>query len=82
MDGINSRLDIKREETFKFDITDNIGKAHMIKILNILYVPNLKRCLLSPQHWVQEAGDAQTRTGNYRHDCVLNWKGGKKTIPF
>jgi hypothetical protein len=20
--------------------------------------------------------------GNYEHNCVLNWKGGRKTIPF
>jgi hypothetical protein len=54
----------------------------MIKIPNSLYVPNLKRCLLSPQHWVQEAGDEQTWMGNYRDSCVLNWRGGKKTAPF
>jgi hypothetical protein len=31
---------------------------------------------------VQEAGDEQTWIGNFAHNCVLNWKGGKKTIPF
>ena len=35
-----------------------------------------------PQHWVQEARDEQTWMGNYRNDCVLHWRGGKKTIPF
>ncbi len=54
----------------------------MIKIPNSLYVPTLKRSLLLPQHWVQEAGDKQTWMGNYRNECVLNWRGGKKTIPF
>jgi hypothetical protein len=82
VDGINSGLDIKGEGTFKFNSIDNDGKANMIKIPNSLYVPNLKRCLLSPQHWAQEARDKQTWMGNYRNDCVLHWRGGKKTIPF
>jgi hypothetical protein len=42
----------------------------------------LKRCLLPPQHWVQEAGGKQTWMGNYRDNCILNWRGGKKTVPF
>ena len=45
-------------------------------------LPNLKRCLLLPQHRAQEAGDKQTWMGNYRDNCVLNWRGGKKTVPF
>ncbi len=35
-----------------------------------------------PQHWVQEAGDKQTWIRNFAHKCVLNWRGGKKTVPF
>jgi hypothetical protein len=50
VDGINSGLDIAGQGTFKFNITDDNGKAHMIRIPNSLYVPNFKRCLLSPQH--------------------------------
>jgi hypothetical protein len=82
VDEINSGLDIAGQGTFKFNITNNDGKLHAIGIPNSLYVPNLKRCLLLPQHWVQEAGDEQTWMGNYRDRCVLNWKGGKKTVPF
>jgi hypothetical protein len=82
VDRINSGLDIARQRTFKFNITSNDGKTHAIKIPNSLYVPNLKRCLLLPQHWAQEAGDEQTWMGNYRDSCVLNWRGGKKTVPF
>jgi hypothetical protein len=82
VDGINSGLDIKGEGTLKFNITNNDGNAHMIKFPNSLYVPNLKRCLLSPQHWMQEARDEKTWVGNYRNDCVLHWRGGNKTIPF
>jgi hypothetical protein len=82
VDGITSGLDIAGQGTFKFNVTNDDGKAHTIKIPNSLYVPNLKRCLLLPQHWAQEAGDKQTWMGNYRNECVLNWRGGKKTIPF
>jgi hypothetical protein len=82
VDGINSGLDIAGQCIFKFNITNNDGKIHAIIIPNSLYVPNLKRCLLLPQHWVQEAGDEQTWMGNYRDSCVLNCRGGKKTVPF
>jgi hypothetical protein len=82
VDGINSGLDITGQGTFRFNITDEDGKIHAIKIPNSLYVPNLKKCLLLPQHWVQEAGGKQTWMGNYRDNCVLNWRGGKKTVPF
>ncbi len=81
-DGITSGLDIPGQGTFKFNVANGNGKAHTIKIPNSLYVPNLKRCLLLPLHWAQEAGDTQTWMGNYRNECVLNWRGGKKTIPF
>jgi hypothetical protein len=45
VEGINNGLKIMGKGTFKF------------KIPNSLYLPGLKRCLLSHQHWVQEAGD-------------------------
>ncbi len=52
VEGIKSGLDIKGIGTFKFKIKDDKGMLHEKKILNSLYVPELKRCLLSPQHWV------------------------------
>ena len=48
---------------------------HTIKIPNSLYVPNLKRCILLPQDWAQEAGDKQTWIKNKKrlpYGCVLN----------
>ncbi len=57
VEGIKSGLDIKGTGTFKFKIKDDNGMTHEIKITNSLYVPELKRCLLSPQHWVLEAKD-------------------------
>jgi hypothetical protein len=61
VEGIKSGLDIMGMGTFKFKIKDNNGISHKIKIPNSLYVPELKRCLLSPQHWVQEAKDNYPR---------------------
>ncbi len=66
-----------------FSLKDNNGKIHTIKIPNSLYLPGLRQCLLSPQHWAQEAGDGQTWMGNFERECVLNWHGGgKKTVLF
>ncbi len=61
VEGIKSGLDIKGTGIFKFKIKDDNGMTHEINIPNSLYVPELKRCLLSPQHWVQEAKDNHPR---------------------
>jgi len=82
--GISNGLAIAGKGTFKFNIKDNEGIQHTIRIKNSLYVPDMKRCLLSPQHWAQEAGDEQTwmeLKRQWPYDCVLHWNGGKKTIP-
>jgi hypothetical protein len=82
--GISNGLAIVGEGTFKFTIKDDEGIQHTIRIKNSLYVPDMRRCLLLPQHWAQEAGDEQTwmeLKRQWPYDCVLNWKGGKETIP-
>jgi hypothetical protein len=84
VDGISDGLKIVGKGTFKFLIKDDEGKQHTIHIKNSLYVPDMRRCLLLPQHWAQEAGDKQTWMEIKRqrpYDCILNWKGGKTTIP-
>jgi hypothetical protein len=50
VEGIKLGLDIKGAGTFKFKIKDNNGMMHEIRIPNSLYVSELRRCLLSPQH--------------------------------
>ena len=46
-------------------------------------MPKLEKCLLSPQHWAQEAGDGETWVINLAHCCILHWIGGHtKTVPF
>jgi hypothetical protein len=82
VDGIDKELDIQGEGTFKFSIKDNEERVHTIKIPKGLYLPKLTQCLLSPQHWAQEAGDGQTWMGIFAHKFVFNWEGGKKTVPF
>ncbi len=83
VNGIGEGLAIKEKGTFVFSLKDDNGQIHTIKIPNSLYLPGLKQCLLSPQHWAQEAGDGQTWMGNFARQCVLKWHGGgKKTVFF
>jgi len=85
VDGISDGLEIAGKGTFKFNIKDDDGIHHTIRIQNSLYIPDMKRCLLSPQHWVQEAGDEQTwmeLKRQWPYACVLHWNGGKKTFPI
>ncbi len=86
---ISKGLAIEGKGMLVLDVNNDTGKPHCIKIPNSLYLPGLRMCLLSPQHWVQEAGDNYplpngTRMENNAHNCVLLWGQGKysKTIPF
>jgi hypothetical protein len=86
---ISKGLAIEGKGTYVFDVNDNTGKPHHIKIPNSLFLLGFKMCLLLPQHWVQEAGDNYPlphgmRMENNAHSCVLWWGQGKflKTIPF
>jgi hypothetical protein len=70
--GIQEGLSIKGHGTFKFRIKDDEGTVHMIKIPNSMYVPDLKYCLLLPQHWAQTAPDSIQRTRmETDSECVL-----------
>jgi hypothetical protein len=87
--GISKGLAIEGKGTLVIDMNDDTGKPHRVKIPNSLYLPGLKMCLLSPQHWAQEVGDDYplphgTRMENTAHSCVLRWGQGKfsKTILF
>jgi hypothetical protein len=46
--GIGSGIAIKGMGTFKFQIKDDIGQVHTIRVPNSLYVPSLKRVLFAP----------------------------------
>jgi hypothetical protein len=89
VESLKSGLDIKGMGTFKFKIKDNNGVMHKIKIPNSLYVPELKRCLLSPQHWVQEAKNNYprlkgTRMSQDNEFHYVYWDQAKfqKSIPY
>jgi hypothetical protein len=82
VDGINNGLEIWGKETFKFTIGDDNGRPHHICITKSLYVPGMKKCLLSPQHWSQTAADKKTWMGNFDDCCILFWNRGQKTVPF
>ena len=57
VDRIGLGIAIKGIETFKFRVEDNDGQVHTIQVPKSLYVPSLKRVLLDPHHWAQEAHD-------------------------
>ena len=57
VDGIGLSVAIKGIGTFKFRLEDDDGQVHTIQVPNSLYVPYLKRVLLAPHHWAQEAQD-------------------------
>jgi hypothetical protein len=82
VDGISDGLSIKEKGTFKFTIGDGNGSWHNICIPKYLYVPGMKKCLLSPQHWAQTAVDKKTWMRNFDDCCILILNGGQKTNPF
>jgi len=82
VDGIGSGISIKGIGTFKFKLEDDDGQVHTIRVPNSLYVPSLKRVLLSPHHWAQEAHDTVpnprgTWMATYGDCIILYWNQGK-----
>ena len=87
--GISDGLKIKGKGTFCFDIEDDKGKIHKIKNPNSLFLPELRLCLLSPHHWMQEVKDEKllprgTQIKNDANICKLIWEQGtfKSMVPF
>jgi hypothetical protein len=67
---------------FKFRLEDDNGQVHTIRVPNSLYVPSLKRVLLAPHHWAQEAHDITpnpqgTWMATYSNCIILYWDQGK-----
>jgi hypothetical protein len=70
-------------------INDNSRRPHKIKIPNSLFLPDLRVCLLLPQHWAQEARDNHplpngAKIENNATNCMLIWGQSQfqKMIPF
>jgi hypothetical protein len=76
VDGTTDGLPIKEKGTFKFTIGDDNGRWHDFCIPESLYIPGMKKCLLSPQHWAQTAADKKTWMENFDDCCILFWDGG------
>ena len=53
----NHMLEVKGEGTVQWPVEDDNGYKHNLRIDNVLYVPEAPICLLSPQHWSQQAQD-------------------------
>jgi hypothetical protein len=76
--GIIDGLVIAGQGTLVIRLNNNSWRPHKIKIPNSLFLPDLRVCLLSPQHWAQEAGDNYpllngTRIENNANNCILIW---------
>jgi hypothetical protein len=89
VEGIKGGLGIKGTGTFKSHIKEDKGRVHLIKIPNSKYVPDLKVCLLSPHHWVQEEKDhypvpkgTKTDTNNKALTLIWNQHKYRWTIPY
>jgi hypothetical protein len=88
VNGIEGGLEILGRGTFVFNIEDDDGKIHTVRIPNSVYVPGLRYCLLSPQHWAQMANDHHptprgTRMENDDQHCILIWGQGhhRRSVP-
>ena len=86
---INGSLKIIGTGTVRWRITDDTGKIHNINIENLLYVPDAPMCMISPQHWGQEANDHYameegTRGITQSKNIILEWnqRNYQKTIPL
>ena len=82
INGISGRLQIRGIGTVRWKIEDDNGRVHTICIPNTFYVPQLEHCILSPQHWAQEADDHSplmngiTSTTQAQSE-LLRWSQGK-----
>ena len=87
--GITGDLKVKGEGTLVWNIDNEQGSCHKIKIKNCVYVLGLPSCLASPQHCADQADDNYPRPDGtwcitYAKNCVLQWDQRKytRTIPM
>ena len=55
----NGKLKVESMGTFIFNVDDEFGKIMTVQIPNSVYVPELGRTLICPQHWAKEDGDVK-----------------------
>ena len=78
----NQMLSVTGEGTVLWKWEDDDGDVHQHYIDGVLYVPEASFCILSPQHWSQQANDNNpnpngTWCATYADKCVLHWKQQK-----
>ena len=78
--------------TIRWNIMDDEGMSHEILIPHSFYVPSSSSRLISPQHWAQQAYEAEddpdtkdpdgTRCGTFHDRAILIWGDGRyqKTV--
>mmetsp|Transcript_21887 Transcript_21887/g.31387 ORF Transcript_21887/g.31387 Transcript_21887/m.31387 type:complete len:702 (-) Transcript_21887:158-2263(-) len=74
--GINGIVTALQIGTVEWDILDDTGKRHTLRLPGTYFVPNSPHRLLSPQHWAQTAKDDTplpngTWCATYQ-DCIVS----------
>ena len=82
--GIAGGLVSQGTGTFCFDLEDDSGTQHTIRLPHSHYIPGLPQTLLCPQHWAQLDDDNGTYIKNTAKACWLVWNKGrsKKFVPL
>jgi hypothetical protein len=78
--GFNGTTSSTKVGTVIWNMLDDSGKRHALKIHNVCYVPECPMRLLSPQHYSQQENDFRgTCSTNYGDRVVLVWNRGRFT---
>jgi Reverse transcriptase (RNA-dependent DNA polymerase) len=85
--GQDVRSQVTHKGTIIWQIVDDLGTAHTIRLPDSLLIPRSTDRLLYPQHWAQQAKDNYpmkqgTYCSTYEDEVVLHWDQGQhvKTI--
>ncbi len=82
--GIAGGIVANARGTFCFNIEDDTGLIHTIKLPGSLYIPTLPQTLLCPQHWAQLDDDEGTYIKSTSTGCWLVWNKdrSRKFVPM
>ena len=82
--GIAGGIVANARGTFCFNIEDETGHIHTIKLPGSLYIPTLPQTLLCPQHWAQLDDDEGTYIKSTSTGCWLVWNKdrSRKFVPM
>jgi hypothetical protein len=82
--GIAGGFVTNTQGTFCFNIEEDTGHIHTIKLPGSLYILNLPQTLLCPQHWAQLDDDEGTYIKSTSTGCWLVWNKdcSRKFVPM